>query len=401
MQKKQVKKHNRSLFYRISAWLHLWLGLITGIIVIIVCLTGCIWCFNEEITDLLDPHAKIEAQNRSVLAPSQLNTAIRKNYSEYKLQSYSMREGKSILAYLNPNKSLIVKDSTIGNMEVKINPYTGEILSEKKYTKGETPFFRWILNGHRFLWVRKGATGRIIINYSILIFIITLVTGLVLWWPKKWNKSTKDRCFKIKWNGTVKRINYDLHNVLGFYTLCFLLVIACTGIVYGIDWFSKSTYWLTTGGKTNDEYKRLESDSADLGKFYTPEKAMDIAWEKTKKLNADAKGFYIGMADTTNPKATIFITFYPSKGKFYDNRNYIFDQNNLKQLVQPSIYGTPYEQGNPGEKLRKLNYDLHVGSVLGLPGKFLAFGSSLIGASLPITGFIVWWGKKKKSKKKK
>lgn len=46
-----------------------------------------------------------------------------------------------------------------------------------------------------------------------------------------------------------------------------------------------------------------------------------------------------------------------------------------------------------------MNYDLHVGSILGLPGKILAFFGALIGASLPVTGFLVWWGKRKKKKK--
>jgi len=40
-----------------------------------------------------------------------------------------------------------------------------------------------------------------------------------------------------------------------------------------------------------------------------------------------------------------------------------------------------------------------VGSILGLPGKVLAFFASLIGATLPVTGFIIWWGKGKKKKK--
>ncbi|MFC1223951.1 PepSY domain-containing protein [Pedobacter sp. BG31] len=45
-----------------------------------------------------------------------------------------------------------------------------------------------------------------------------------------------------------------------------------------------------------------------------------------------------------------------------------------------------------------MNYDIHVGAILGLPGKVMAFFASLIAASLPITGFIIWWGKKKKNK---
>ena len=50
---KPKKKHNRSLFYRISAWLHLWLGLASGIVIVIICLTGLTWSFKDEITDWL------------------------------------------------------------------------------------------------------------------------------------------------------------------------------------------------------------------------------------------------------------------------------------------------------------------------------------------------------------
>jgi uncharacterized iron-regulated membrane protein len=52
-------------------------------------------------------------------------------------------------------------------------------------------------------------------------------------------------------------------------------------------------------------------------------------------------------------------------------------------------------------KMNEMNYDIHVGQILGLPGKIIAFLVSLICASLPITGFIVWLGKRKKSKSKK
>jgi uncharacterized iron-regulated membrane protein len=47
-----------------------------------------------------------------------------------------------------------------------------------------------------------------------------------------------------------------------------------------------------------------------------------------------------------------------------------------------------------------MNYDIHVGAVLGLTGKFIAFFASLICASLPITGFYIWWGKRKKKSAK-
>src|SRR5690606_8020012 len=69
-----------------------------------------------------------------------------------------------------------------------------------------------------------------------------------------------------------------------------------------------------------------------------------------------------------------------------------------KELKGEDLYAKRFEEADFGEKLRKMNYDIHVGTVLGLPGKFLAFFASLIGATLPVTGFLVWLGKKRKKK---
>jgi uncharacterized iron-regulated membrane protein len=48
---------------------------------------------------------------------------------------------------------------------------------------------------------------------------------------------------------------------------------------------------------------------------------------------------------------------------------------------------------SPGKKLSDMNYDLHTGLILGFGGKVIAFIISLISASLPITGFLVWRGR--------
>jgi uncharacterized iron-regulated membrane protein len=45
-----------------------------------------------------------------------------------------------------------------------------------------------------------------------------------------------------------------------------------------------------------------------------------------------------------------------------------------------------------------MNYDIHVGAVLGLTGKILAFIASLVAASLPVTGTLIWIGRKRKMK---
>ena len=49
------------------------------------------------------------------------------------------------------------------------------------------------------------------------------------------------------------------------------------------------------------------------------------------------------------------------------------------------------------QRLVETNYDVHVGAIGGLTGKIIAFLASLICASLPVTGFLVWWSKRPRS----
>ncbi|MGN6494809.1 MAG: PepSY-associated TM helix domain-containing protein [Agriterribacter sp.] len=391
--RKKNKNSSRSLFYRISAWLHLWLGLISGIIMVIVCITGCIWVFQDEITAWMEPETKVAAQNKPVIAPSALMHIADSLYPKKKPNYAAYQQGRAITLALGQGRK--------GNTILRVHPYTGAVISTKNHKEGETDFFRFILNGHRFLWMPY-EIGRPIVNYGTMIFVLILITGMVLWWPKKWTKATREQSFNIKWKASFKRVNYDLHNVLGFYSLLVLTAIALTGMVYGIEWYSKGLYWITSGGETLPEFKRNKSDSLQLGKFYTPQQVMDASWNKVITEHPEAKGFYYVFADTSRASSPISITIYPTVGKYYDTRSFSFDQHTGKQLPAANkIYEKSFEEGSAGDKIRRMNYDIHVGSILGLPGKIMAFFAALIGASLPITGFIIWWGKQKKKGRKK
>ncbi|NIG53679.1 PepSY domain-containing protein [Chitinophaga sp. Cy-1792] len=383
------KKNSRSLFYRISAWLHLWLGLISGIIVMIICITGCIWVFNEEITSYMEPESNISLQEKPVLPPSGIMAVAAKAYPGKQVGAIVYKDGKAVEVTVGGRR---------GGSTLKINPYSGEVVSKVTRKPGDVNFFRWVLNGHRFLWL-PFKIGRPIINYSTLVFVVTLISGMVLWWPKKWNKSTRQQSFKIKWGASTKRVNYDLHNVLGFYALLVLFAIGCTGMVYGLEWWSKGTYWVTTGGRTLPPFKEAVSDSLQAGKLsYTLPQKIDVAWKAAAVKHPASKGFYIGLPDTAKAGSSIMVIVYPSKGQYYNLQRYSFDQHTLQEIKGDPENSQSYEDADVGGKLRRMNFDIHVGSILGLPGKVLAFFASLIGATLPVTGFIIWWGKGKKKK---
>nr|MBP7644731.1 PepSY domain-containing protein [Saprospiraceae bacterium] len=53
-----------------------------------------------------------------------------------------------------------------------------------------------------------------------------------------------------------------------------------------------------------------------------------------------------------------------------------------------------FDQSTFADKLMRMNYDIHTGAVFGLAGKIFMFLVSLLIASLPITGFLFWYGRR-------
>ncbi|WP_313385335.1 PepSY-associated TM helix domain-containing protein [Chishuiella sp.] len=377
--KKKVNK--RSLFYRISAWLHLWLGLFSGIIIVIIAITGAILSFKDEISDIIYPELIVRDEGLQMVSPSELYLLAKKEYPD--------KEATFIWRPTGQAAAIGFGERNTGFL-LYVNPFSKEIIKRPSFQK-EFDFFSWALKGHRTLWLPR-EIGRPIINYSTLIFLITLLTGLVLWWPKKWTKAIKKQSFTIKWGAKTKRLNYDLHNVLGFYSLIILIIISMTGMFYGLPWFNKFLYWSTSFGKSIEKPKELKSDITN----YNPDKLsemMQISWEDAIK-SSKLKGYYF-----TIPKdsvSTINIFSYQSHRKFYDMKMASYDRNSGQKLDDGSIYAQEFNQADFAGKIVKLNYDLHIGSYAGLFGRAVYFFITLIGASLPITGFLVWWFKKKK-----
>jgi uncharacterized iron-regulated membrane protein len=238
--------------------------------------------------------------------------------------------------------------------------------------------------------------GRPIVGAAVLIFVLLLVSGIILWWPKKWIKSIRDKSFKIKWNASFKRKNYDLHNVLGFYTFLFLLLISLTGLVYSYKWYSKSLYWLSSGGQPMKEFKKALSDTTATGVF----KPTDIDRLYSRIVASDqTENILVSLPE--KPSDAIGFVVYLKAGTLYKTNRYNFDQLSLKPITDGSPFSGRYVDASAADKLRRMNYDLHIGAILGIPTKILAFLASLISASLPVTGFIIWYNRKFKKKKKK
>src|SRR5690606_10184951 len=210
------------------------------------------------------------------------------------------------------------------------------------------------------------------------------------------NKGAKKQRFTIKWNAKWRRKNYDLHNVMGFYAIWIILILAFTGLVWGFQWFSEALYQ-ATGGEKSLEYIEPVSDMSNREKAANMP-ALDQAWEKMKTLYPNAE--VIEVHPPATPESPIAANANPDAATYCQIDYRHFDRYNLNELSVDHIYGR-FPEADIADKIRRMNYDIHVGAILGLPGKILAFFASLIAASLPVTGFLIWRGRRKKDNRKK
>ena len=378
----------------VAAWLHLWTGLVTGIVVVIVSITGCIQVFDEELFNLFH-HDLVKVQVAGTPKPvSELMSIAQKTLGKKKPVT-SIKVGEEDESYVF-SATKAVKPEEAGltyfsqfkyNDDVYVNPYTGKILTvmDSRYE-----FFNVVEQLHRQLLLVK-PIGSVVVGSCVLLFLLMMVTGFIIWLPK--NLKQLKNSISIKWNAKWKRVNYDLHSSLGFWVLPVAMVIALTGLTWAFKWWETGVFnLLGSKGRPSIERKAPVITNADT----TGKKKLDLAF---MNLQQELKGDYTGI-NLTMPKKkdkVVMVVVYPKHktDNWYNISYYYLDLRTGKifdKLLQ--------SQKSLGLKWRNSNKQIHTGRLFGWPTQILAFLASLVCASLPITGFLIWWGKRKKSNKK-
>ncbi|MFD2890747.1 PepSY-associated TM helix domain-containing protein [Flavobacterium chuncheonense] len=371
-------------FKKVIRQIHLWLGLITGSIVFIVAITGCLYAFQTEISDYVEEYRFVAPQEQEFLPPSVLKEIGQKVLPHkhiHAIQYKSKGEAAEVIFY---HEDPLYYDICY------INPYNGAI---HKTVNEFTGFFRFILRAHFYLWL-PDEIGQTVIAWATLLFIIMIISGFILWYPK--NRKAAQQRFWFRWKEGMKwkRKNYDLHNITGFYTLSIALLFAITGLVWGFPWFAYGYYKLM-GGEKELIYSEPTSVQITDKPVSDP---LDKVWNFMQQEYPNASSIEVHPIE--NSSSPIAANANMGDGTYWQTDYRYFNQYTLEELDVTTIYGRT-KNAKIADNLLRMNYDIHTGAILGFAGKVFAFLISLLIASLPITGFLIWWGRKNKAKKGK
>ena len=201
---------------------HLWVSVPFGLVISITCFTGALLVFEDEIASLC---GKGVATVIPAGEPLSLNVVADRVGATLP----SDVEVKGIVIPNSPDEAYKVNLSKPKKAAVYVNQYTGEVIGKDE----RLSFFQNVFRLHRWLMDSNPGEGKIfwgkmIVGASTLAFVVILITGLVIWWPRN-RKMLKNRMLIAVKRGK-NRFWYDLHVAGGFYTLLLLLAMTLTGL---------------------------------------------------------------------------------------------------------------------------------------------------------------------------
>jgi len=212
-------------------WLHLVAGIAAGLVVLILGLTGVIMSFERQILESnTGVTVKKPAGEQVVAGPEK----ILGNHAG------STPAASGVTYYSDPEMPVSVQFGR--GKSSYADPYTGESLGEGN--TGLKGFFAWTLRLHRWLTLEGTSRelGGNITKAANLVFLFLVVSGLYLWFPKRWSRSAWRAVATLQFRLKGRARDWNWHNTFGFWACIPLLFIVLTGLAMSYSWANNLIY---------------------------------------------------------------------------------------------------------------------------------------------------------------
>ena len=407
-------------FRKILFWLHLIAGIVAGIVILIMSVTGAAIAFEKDIV------AKAEQEVRKVVAPAPgaARLELDELLSRAKEKAFGARPS-AVTVFADPQAAVSMSFGRTNAFYA--NPYTGE-LSEQG-AKGTRAFMHFMTDWHRWLGQHGDgrAVGKAMTGACNVAFLFLAVSGIYLWWPRKWSWTALKGIvlFNAKLSGKARDWNW--HNVIGIWSAPVLVILTATAMVISYKWASDLVYTVTgntppaAAGPGGMSGATVEVPQPAPGTKPLSHEALVAAvgkevpnWEQISIRFSGGPGQDQGQrGGERRPEGAPRAERTERSGEARGERREGGEGRSAPQPVSVSvreINGWPlfasitlsvdpftgavlkkesYADYNTGRKVRTWMRFLHTGEALGIFGKLIAALASLGGAVLVWTGFAL------------
>lgn len=255
----------------ISNWFWKWhviAGLITLPFVLLLAITGTFYLFKADYNDSVYSDVKFVSAN---------NTQAQ-SYST-QLQAAETASDKAIVAVTLPASdehatAFKVRAKGFSSHIYYVDPYTATVTGDIKRTDTLMYTIRK-LHGELLL----GTPGTLVVELVASWFIVLLLTGIYIWWPKS-NQGAAG-VFKFRQQGGKRQFWRDTHAVTSFWLSVFLVIII-SGAMPWTDRFGAQLKWVEK--QTNTGYPSTWRSSKGLSSSKVNESAEALTIDDISKI---------------------------------------------------------------------------------------------------------------------
>jgi uncharacterized iron-regulated membrane protein len=356
--------------------LHRYSGLLLSLFIVMAGLTGSALAFNDEIDAWLNPqfyHLASSGPRQSVDA---LAAKVEQDYPQARLAFFSMEPEAN--APLQAKLRARHPDDELPVDTVFIDPVTAAVVGErntKAVSLAPQNLMPFLFRLHRYLLLDK--TGAIISGSLGLLWLTTLLIGFALAWPK--HRTGWRKALSIKRGGGSFRLMYDLHRSVGLVAGVLLVMTAFTGAMMNLPDVARPLV------SSLSPLTKPPKSSAHEGK-------PQISWQQA-----------LASAQASLPESMPVRIARDDKHSLYQVRlrkhDDIQDSGSVRVFVD-AVDGQVLRsldplKGSAGDTFIGVQYGLHTGQLLGLPGRVLIAFMGLLPLLFTITGIAIWLQKRK------
>jgi len=215
---------NQKLRYRTVWRWHFYAGLYVIPFLIMLSVTGILMMLYKPLIEpaLYGELVKVEAQQRPYLSWEQQRSSVAELYPEAVIRQLRMPDS------LEESTRFTVKTTEGANLQVLVNPYSGEVLG---HIRKDDTLYALADNIHGTLLM--GKTGDALIELSAGFMLVLIFTGIYLWWPRTGSKLSMLLPDLSKKGRSLWK---ELHASVGFWLSFILLLFVLSGLSWTGIW---------------------------------------------------------------------------------------------------------------------------------------------------------------------
>ncbi len=393
--------HSNGRLARLTArrklWLdvHLYLGLILGAILAVVGFTGGIMVFYQEMQAVVNPELAV------VSTPPEDRKQLHGLEDIVAAAESAKPQGSRFFKVYYPRKPDIaykflyyVRDENLANngdgYYIFVDPYSARVQGIQLWHPKERywgrPVVSFLMQLHWCLLL--GKTGGMLNGIIAALSIISLLTGLIVWWPLT---GKFKQALTFKRNGSTVRFNFDLHKTVGFYSAIVLLPVLFSGIYMNlpeqVNVLVKLFSPVNRANAFNALPLEIHSRPPQAGRQAINVSAVEAIVQERYPAGR------LWMLNAPKDRQDVYKVMkkdVTEVSRFTGYRDIAVDQYSGEIL---NVYdrGT----GSIGDVFLDWQWPLHSGHAFGWAGRILVFLSGLACPMLYVTGVIRWLQKRK------